>query len=97
MATAPQAWSQVVVRMTTTQQTPCTATTDANGLRLVPGSTDLQATGVTLAGAGCGLQGSGESYQVAVTAGNATTKSVQRYLDGIIGCQILFYGPRFRV
>ncbi len=75
MATAPQAWSQVVVRMTTTQQTPCTATTDANGLRLVPGSTDLQATGVTLAGAGCGLQGGGsENYQVAVTApGNATT------------------------
>ena len=52
-ANAP-ANAQTTIRLTTTQGLPCTAVTDANGLTLVPGSTDLQATGVTLTGAGCG-------------------------------------------
>ena len=48
------AFAQVTVRMTTTQQTACVATTDAQGLSLIPGGTDLQASGVTLTGEGCG-------------------------------------------
>lgn len=48
--------AQTAIRMTTTQQTSCVATTDAQGLRLVPGSADLQASGVTLSGTGCGTQ-----------------------------------------
>jgi hypothetical protein len=46
--------AQVTIHLTTAQQTSCDITTDANGLRLVPGSADLMATGVTLSGTGCG-------------------------------------------
>lgn len=46
--------AQVTIHLTTTQQTSCDVTTDASGLRLVAGSTDLVATGVTLSGTGCG-------------------------------------------
>ncbi|MGN6520642.1 MAG: hypothetical protein ACTHK2_14580 [Dokdonella sp.] len=53
-AAAPFAGAQVTINLTTTQQTNCTAVTDAQGLSLVPGSTNLAATGVTLTGAGCG-------------------------------------------
>ena len=46
--------AQVTIHLTTTQQATCTVVTDANGLSLVPGGTDLTATGVTLSGTGCG-------------------------------------------
>lgn len=72
------AHAQVTVHMTTAQQKSCTATTDANGLTLVPGTTDLQATGVGLSGDGCGTSGS--DFQAAlnvspttVTAGSPVT------------------------
>jgi len=55
----PKAEAQVTLNLTTTQQTNCTVTTDAQGIRLVPGGTDLIATGVTLSGTGCGTQGGG--------------------------------------
>ncbi len=51
---ASHADAQVTLNLTTAQQTNCTAVTDAQGLHLVPGSTDLAATGVTLSGTGCG-------------------------------------------
>lgn len=54
LAVNAPASAQTTIRMTTTQGQPCVAVTDANGLTLIPGSTDLQATGVTLTGAGCG-------------------------------------------
>lgn len=54
---ASNAEAQVTLNLTTTQQTNCTVTTDAQGIRLVPGGTDLIATGVTLAGTGCGTPG----------------------------------------
>jgi hypothetical protein len=62
-AASPLAFSQVRIQITTAAQngvppTNCVMTTDANGLSLVPGSTDLRATGVTFDPAGCG-QGSG--------------------------------------
>jgi len=53
------AHAQVTIQLTTTQQTACTVVTDANGLTLVPGGTNLQATGVTLSGPGCGGGGGG--------------------------------------
>ncbi|HEV7489637.1 MAG TPA: hypothetical protein VGO25_02450 [Rhodanobacteraceae bacterium] len=46
--------AQVTIHLTTTQQTTCDVVTDANGLVLSPGGTDLTATGVTLSGTGCG-------------------------------------------
>jgi hypothetical protein len=51
---APPAQAQVTLNLTTVEQTNCVAVTDAQGLQLVPGGTDLQATGVTLTGTGCG-------------------------------------------
>jgi hypothetical protein len=53
------AGAQVTIHVTTAQSTTCDITTDANGLRLAPGGTDLIATGATLTGAGCGLGGGG--------------------------------------
>jgi hypothetical protein len=53
-AVAGTTQAQVTIHLTTAQQTNCDVVTDANGLRLVPGSTDLSATGVTLSGTGCG-------------------------------------------
>lgn len=51
----PYARAQVTIDLSTTQQTNCTVTTDAQGLQLAPGgSTNLQAAGVTLSGTGCG-------------------------------------------
>ena len=46
--------AQVTIHLTTTQQTTCDVVTDANGLTLSAGGTDLTATGVTLSGTGCG-------------------------------------------
>ncbi|GAA0714268.1 hypothetical protein GCM10009105_18630 [Dokdonella soli] len=54
LSAAPLAGAQVTLNLTTTQNTNCTATTDTQGLQLVPGGTDLKATGVTLTGSGCG-------------------------------------------
>jgi len=56
LAPVSKAEAQVTLNLTTTQQTNCTVTTDAQGIRLVPGGTNLIATGVTLSGAGCGTQ-----------------------------------------
>ena len=53
------AGAQVTIHVTTSQNTTCDITTDANGLRLASGGTDLVATGATLTGAGCGLGGGG--------------------------------------
>lgn len=60
LAAGATAHAQVTVRMTTAQG-DCVAQTDANGLRLVEGSTDLRATGVGLTGDGCQVQGGGNS------------------------------------
>ena len=48
------AGAQVTIHVTTAQSTSCDITTDANGLRLAAGGTDLIATGATLTGTGCG-------------------------------------------
>ena len=53
VASISTASAQVTLHLTTPQQTTCTVTTDANGLSLVPGTTDLQATGVTFSGPAC--------------------------------------------
>ena len=58
-AASPKVEAQVTLNLTTTQQTNCTVTTDAQGIRLVPGGTELIATGVTLSGTGCGTQNGG--------------------------------------
>ena len=63
--------AQVTLHLTTTQQTNCDATTDAAGLSLIPGGADLQATGVTLTGAGCGA-GSAD-FAASVTAPGTAT------------------------
>ena len=54
LAAMPAANAQVTVHLTTVQGSNCDVTTDAQGLTLVPGGTDLRATGVTLTGTGCG-------------------------------------------
>jgi hypothetical protein len=53
VASVSTASAQVTLHLTTPQQTTCTVTTDAQGLSLVPGTTDLQATGVTFSGPAC--------------------------------------------
>lgn len=68
---ASSAEAQVTLRLNTAQQTNCTATTDAGGLSLVPGSTDLQANGVTLSGNGCGTNGA--DFQANLNVPSATT------------------------
>jgi len=54
LAAMPAANAQVTVHFTTVQGGNCDVTTDAQGLTLVPGGTDLSATGATLTGTGCG-------------------------------------------
>jgi hypothetical protein len=63
--------AQVTIHMTTTQQADCDAITNAQGLSLVPGSSDLQATGVTLNGDGCG-SGSADFQAHITVPGTAT-------------------------
>lgn len=63
---APIAQAQVTLNLTTVEQTNCVAVTDVQGLQLVPGGTDLQATGVTLTGTGCGSANS--EFDVTVNA-----------------------------
>lgn len=46
--------AQVTIHIATTQQTTCDVITDANGVTLTPGGTDLIVTGATLSGTGCG-------------------------------------------
>jgi hypothetical protein len=53
------AGAQVTIHVTTTSQATCDITTDAAGLRLAAGGTDLVATGATLSGSGCGGAGGG--------------------------------------
>lgn len=65
------AHAQVNVRMTTADG-DCVARTDAAGLRLVEGSTDLQASGVQLTGTGCQPQGGGNSNFAAIVTVPAT-------------------------
>lgn len=67
--------AQVTIHMTTAQQAACDATTDASGVSLVPGSTDLQANGVTLSGGGCGGSGSTD-FQASVTAQATATVGI---------------------
>lgn len=71
-ALASQASAQVTLNLTTAQQTNCTAVTDAQGLRLVPGGTDLTATGVTLTGTGCGGSATSDFQAAIQVPGTAT-------------------------
>ena len=71
---AATAGAQVTLHLTTTQQANCDATTDAGGLSLVNGSSDLQASGVTLSGAGCG--GGSADFAASVTAPGSATLGV---------------------
>lgn len=73
LAASAIASAQTTVRMTTPQQTNCVAVTDGQGLRLVPGSADLQASGVTLTGNGCG--GVSANFQAAVSVPSTTAVS----------------------
>lgn len=68
---APLATAQVQLNLTTTQQQNCTAVTDAQGLRLATDGVNLQATGVTLSGNGCG--GGNTDFQVAVSSPASVT------------------------
>lgn len=102
VASASSANAQVTVRLTTAQQTNCTATTDANGLSLVPGSSDLQASGVTLTGNGCGTAGAdfqanlnvpsstqvGTPTNVTWSAGQQATRCVYGGSAGLTGWPI---------
>ena len=63
---APAAHAQVTLHLTTPTQTSCNATTDAQGLNLIPGGTDLQASGVTFSGNGCGAGGGTFAANVSV-------------------------------
>jgi hypothetical protein len=73
-ASSSFAVAQVRIEMTTPQQTECVALTDSAGLQLVPGSTDLAATGVQLSGEGC-VSGGGSAADFAaqiIVPANAT-------------------------
>lgn len=72
LAASPLSFAQTTIRMTTAQSTNCVAVTDASGLTLVPGGTDLQATGVALSGSGCGAAGSTD-FQAAISAPGTAT------------------------
>lgn len=84
--------AQVTIHLTTTQQTSCDVTTDANGLSLVPGGTDLMATGVTLSGTGCGGGGSSpptpDDFLLTVSGGpvTGTPFSVSWSVTGATSC-----------
>lgn len=71
LAASQIATAQTTVRMTTPQQTDCVAVTDGQGLRLVPGGTDLQASGVTLTGDGCGAEPA--NFQATVSVPSTAT------------------------
>jgi hypothetical protein len=68
------AGAQVTIHVTTTQNATCDITTDANGLRLAAGGTDLVATGATLSGSGCGGGGvSPNNFPLTVTPASPVT------------------------
>ncbi len=89
VAAVSTASAQVTLHLTTPQQTTCTVITDANGLSLVPGTTDLQATGVTFSGNACSgipaptppnfaltapaTTGTGSAFSVSWSVNGATT------------------------
>ncbi len=62
--------AQVTIDLTTTEDAGCTVVTDAQGLRLAPNGTALQATGVSLTGSGCGggTSGAGAEFGATVQA-----------------------------
>lgn len=80
-AAAPIAGAQVTINLTTTQQTNCTVTTDANGLVLAEGGVSLNAAGVTLSGTGCGGGSGGppqpQGFALNVPANVTTTTPFQ--------------------
>lgn len=71
LAAASPVHAQVTLHLTTPEQGNCVAVTDAQGLQLVPGGTDLQASGVTLTGTACGGSGSSD-FGVTVGSANPT-------------------------
>ena len=85
------AHAQVTIHLTTTQNTTCDVTTDASGVNLEPGGTDLFATGVTLSGTGCG-GGSGpptpNNFPLTVSANpvTGTPFSVSWSVTGATSC-----------
>ena len=99
LCVVPLAEAQVTLNLTTVEQTSCVAVTDALGLQLVPGGTDLQATGVTLTGTGCGSANSefdvtvnapatavaGTPFNVSWSATEAATKCTYGGSAGITG------------
>jgi hypothetical protein len=80
---AGSASAQVTLHLTTPAQTSCNASTDSNGLSLVPGSTDLQATGVTFSGTGCG--GGTANFQASVSAPGTATVGTPINVDWSAG------------
>ncbi|MEO7325023.1 MAG: hypothetical protein ABIW82_09365 [Dokdonella sp.] len=64
LAASSFAGAQVTLNLTTPQQTNCTAVTDAQGLHLAAGGSNLIGTGVTLSGTGCGAVS--DNYAVVV-------------------------------
>ncbi len=97
-ASVSTASAQVTLHLTTPQQTTCTVVTDAQGLSLVPGTTDLQATGVTFSGPACngvapptppnfalsapGAVTTGSAFSVSWTVTGATACSGAATLNG---------------
>ncbi|MEO5626935.1 MAG: hypothetical protein ABIQ70_13080 [Dokdonella sp.] len=73
MVMSPFLMAQTTVRMKDTLQKDCVAVTDSAGLNLVPGSTDLSATGVSLSGPGCGSAGATANFQASVSAPGTAT------------------------
>ena len=89
-ASVSTASAQVTLHLTTPQQTTCTVTTDANGLSLVPGTTDLQATGVTFQGNACSGVPAPTPANFALTApatvGTGSAFSVNWTVTGATSC-----------
>lgn len=99
LSVSSPASAQVTIHMTTAQQANCDATTDAQGLNLIPGGTDLQATGVTLTGNGCGSGSAdfqaaitvpptatiGQPFNVSWSASQAATQCIYGGTGGITG------------
>jgi hypothetical protein len=82
--------AQVTLHLTTAQGSDCTVTTDAQGLTLMPGSTDLKATGVTFSGAACSgtppPQPDGFALSAPATVTTGTAFSVSWTVSGATSC-----------
>jgi hypothetical protein len=89
-AVASPASAQVTLRLTTPQGSDCTVTTDAQGLTLVPGTTELKATGVTFSGAACSgtapPQPDGFALTAPATVTTGTPFSVSWTVTGATAC-----------